>query len=888
MASVTYDDRSFLVDGQRIWLVSGSVQYFRLPAALWRDRLLKAKRGGLNCISTYVAWNFHEPVEGRWELSGDQDIVAFVQLAAELGLYVILRPGPYICADWDFGGLPAWLTTKTGMAYRTTNAAYTHYFDKYFRQVLPHLAELQVPRGGNIILIQNENGYYMTTMPDRLSYLEFISQLFRRAGFEIPIINCNHFSDPPLPDSIECIAGRDDLVQRLKRLRRRQPSMPLMAIEFYNGWFDTWGGEHHTMEAAETARRAMETLGCGAQLNYYMYHGGTNFAFWGSRLSDSDASYETTSYDYDAPLAEGGGLTEKYYLTRLVNLLGSHMGRYLAPCIGGAPAASVQDSTAVLNLAGPDGSWAFLTNNGRSDISAVRISLPSGKDVTVPLGRIGAAAVPFDLTLVPETKLDYTNLTPLGFFGDRTLVLHGPAGWQAEISVNGCALSAAVPKGDDPAILEHQGLQVVLVHSDLAARTWLVEDTLVFGPSFVGETLEDIQFARGARQCALLPLEGSLGHRKAPGEKPARPAPPRLKPWKRVSVCTEPVSSDLPWRRIDRPLDTDRLGVHRGYVWYRLAWSEPRPRKRSLFFPGCEDRATVYLNGSFVGIWGRSEGAERRPISADVRRGENALVLLVDNLGRANFGWRLGEAKGLFDHVYEAKLMRIRKPKLKRVEKFPRRILPRALSHLIPALEKLPLWSLEVDLGLSEVCPVHLAFTDVPFHVAALCNDRTVAFLPCHGRNYGDLTLAAGLQKGRNLLQLLMWGEVEAGVADRLRFYSLVAAVSQGATWSYRPWEMPTPGGPVVGKDQPAWYASSFKYQPTGQPLFAHIAGARKGQVFLNGHNAGRFWTIGPQEYYYLPDCWLQEDNELLLFVEQGDLPRRTRLEFRPLGPYRP
>ena len=116
MASVTHDDRCFLVDGKPIWLVSGSVHYFRTPAGQWRDRLLKAKRGGLNCISTYIAWNFHEPREGQWELSGDHDVVSFVKLAGELGLYVILRPGPYICSEWDFGGLPGWLTTKQGIA----------------------------------------------------------------------------------------------------------------------------------------------------------------------------------------------------------------------------------------------------------------------------------------------------------------------------------------------------------------------------------------------------------------------------------------------------------------------------------------------------------------------------------------------------------------------------------------------------------------------------------------------------------------------------------------------------------------------------------------------------------------------------------------------------
>jgi hypothetical protein len=886
MTSVTYDDRSFLVDGQRVWLVSGSIHYFRVPADLWADRLLKAKRGGLNCIDTYIPWNFHEVAEGRWELAGDQDVGAFIRLAEELGLYVILRPGPYIGADWDFGGLPGWLTAKAGITYRTTNAAFTHYLDKYFRQILPRLAELQVTRGGNIILIQNENDYYPTAMPDRLSYLEFISQLFRRSGFDIPIITNNRFTDPPLGDSVECATGSARLVQELKRLRRRQPAAPLMAIEMESGQVDTWGQPHGEQPARQTARRAMEALGCGAQINYYPYHGGTNFGFWGSRHGQAEGAYQTTSYDYDAPIAEGGGLTEKYYLTRLANMLGTHMGRFLAGCSGGPADVSVHDSTATMSLTGPAACWAFVTNNGRDDITTASINLPTGRDLVVPLGVLGVAAVPYRLQLGPTTTLDWANLTPLGLFGEKTLVLHAPAGWQARFSVNGQEFQAEVPAGDEPKIVQAQDIQVVLVRDELAMRTWLVEDTLVFGPGFVGATLEDIVPVRGGHQIALLPIDGKLGHRKLASEHPHKLAEPKLKDWKRISVCTEPVVNDLEWQRIDRPTDADKLGVSHGYVWYRVEWDEPRPRKRMLFLPDCEDRAVVYLNGSLLGVWGRGDGASRKPMAATAKQGHNALVFLVDNLGRANSGWRLGEIKGLFGPPYDAKAIQIRKPKLRRMDRFQRRIVPRGLTHLIEPLEKMPAWEMDIDLPLAEVAPVHFAFHDVPCHLAVLCNDRAIGMFPSDGHNSGDLTVSAGLKKGKNLLRLILWSQTEPAVEDKLEFLSLSEVVPQGAAWSWRKWSLPAGGGPVVGKDQPAWYASDFAYVPQGQPLFVHIAGAHKGQIFLNRHNIGRFWTIGPQQCYYLPSCWLQERNELLLFVEQGDLPRRTKLEFRPQGPY--
>jgi len=886
MPSVTYDDRSFSVDGNRIWLISGSVHYFRTPAALWRDRLLKAKRAGLNCISTYVAWNFHEPIEGDWKLSGDQDICGFIRLAGELGLYVILRPGPYICAEWDSGGLPGWLSTKTGVTYRTGNAAYTHYYDKYFRGVLPALAELQVSRGGNIVLIQNENEYVITTMPDRLNYLEFINQLFRRSGFDIPIINCNLFSDPPVSETIECVNGWGYEVQQLKRMRLRQPDAPLLMTEFWDGWFDFWGGEHQTKDAEETARRALEILGCGGQYNYYMWHGGTNFGFWGCRLSGSDADYQTTSYDYDAPLAEGGGLTRKYYLTRLVNMLGSSMGAFFAAAKADPPGVTIHDGTGVLNLSGPLGRWAIVTNNGQKQIKTARVSLPEGKELSVSLEPFGATAVPIGLKLTAASTLDYANLMPLGFFGQKALVLHGPAGLAGQISINGKEIQAEVPAGQEPKFIEHQELLVVLINSDLAMRTWYVDETLLFGPQFVGETAEEVTAQSSAKQYALLNEEGKVTHKKLKQVPRRKPTPPHLSQWSRLSVCTEPVSKTLQWQKIDRPRDVDQLGVHYGYVWYRLEIDEQRATKRHLFLPNCEDRATIYLNGSLLGVWGRGPEAVRTPVPAAFKRGKNILTLLMDNLGRSNFGPRLGELKGLFGHVYDAKPLRIPKPRLKPHEGFTKRIVPRSLAHMTASLEKGPIWAAEMPITLTKVTPIHLSFTDVPHHVAVLCNDRVAGFFPNTQLNFGDVTLGAELKKGRNNLKLLLWGEVAAKTLDNVKLHTLNEAISQNALWSFRPWVMPEPGGRVVGKNQPAWYVARFKYAGQKEPLFIHIVGAKKGQIFLNRHNVGRFWTIGPQQYYYLPDCWLEQTNELLLFTEQGDIPARSRLEFRPGGPY--
>jgi len=885
MATVTYDDRSFIVDGKAVWLVSGSVHYFRVPSALWADRLVKARRAGLNCVSTYVPWNFHEPAEGQWQFTGDHDVAEFVRLAGEMGLYVILRPGPYICSEWDFGGLPGWLTAKSGIAYRTSNAAYSHYFDKYFRAVLPRLAELQVTRGGNIILIQNENEYVQTTMPDRLNYLQFISQLFRRYGFDIPIINCNLFSDPPLDDSVECVNTWERAVQDLKRMRLRQPNRPLLVTEFWPGWFDAWGGSHSRRDGRETARRAMEILGCGAQFNYYMWHGGTNFGFWAGRDERGPAVYQTTSYDFDAPLAEGGGLTEKYYYTKLVNMLAQHMGPYFAQAAMDSPGINVHDSTAALNISGPLGRWAVVTNNGRAEITSARVSLPQGRELVVPLEPIGAAAVPADLKLGASTTLDYSNLTPLGLFGGRFLVLHGPAGWEATVSINGKEVRMPVPAGEEVTLAEHQEMLLVLVNSDLAMRTWLVDQTLLFGPRFVGQTIEDAD-ADSLGQYTVLPLEeGKLSQKKAKPPAP-RQAVPKLGTWRRISVCREPVARDLQWQKIDRPRSVDALGVHYGYVWYRVEFGDVRPGRRQLFLPQCEDRATLYFNGSLIGTWGRGEGAVREGMPAQFRSSRNVLTGLVDNMGRMKIGPHFGELKGLFGHVYDAQPVPM-KFKLQPAAGFPKRIVPRHQLHTLVYLEGMAVWEAIALVSLPKVAPLHLSFQDVPHPVAVICNERTAGFFPQRDGNFGDVSLGPELKRGRNTIKLLLWGDVTVKSLSGFCLHCLEECLSQDAVWSFRHWTLPTPGGPVVGKDQPAWYVANFACERRDLPIFLYIVTSRKGQIFLNGHNVGRFWSIGPQDYYYLPSCWLQNDNELMIFEEHGIMPRRSRLEIRPGGPYR-
>ena len=307
-----------------------------------------------------------------------------------------------------------------------------------------------------------------------------------------------------------------------------------------------------------------------------------------------------------------------------------------------------------------------------------------------------------------------------------------------------------------------------------------------------------------------------------------------------------------------------------------------------MFLSDCEDRAAVYLNGSPLGTWGRGPGATRELLSASFRKGANLVTVLMDNLGRFSDEPNLGQSRGLFGPVYGARKLPLEGGKRKLFEGFARRMIPRTLVHLTEELEAGPIWSTEIALSLPKVAPVHLSFAGVPHHVAVLCNDRQAKFFPRSwtGTNFGDLKLGNELKKGKNVLKLLMWGEPSADVLKSFRLHLLEEDLSERGAWSIRRWSAPEPGGRVVGKDMPAWYVSHFKDAGSEEPLFLHIIGAKKGQVFLNGHNVGRFWTVGPQENYYLPSCWLKEENELMLFEEQGLIPAGSALEFRRLGAY--
>ncbi|MFD1149908.1 glycoside hydrolase family 35 protein [Saccharothrix hoggarensis] len=321
MPEFTIGERDFLLDGRPFRVLSGALHYFRVHPDQWADRIDKARRMGLNTIETYVPWNAHSPAPGVFDLSGGLDLGRFLRLVADAGLRAIVRPGPYICAEWDNGGLPAWLFRDPEVGVRRAEprylAAVKDYLDRVYEVVVP----LQVQHDGPVILVQVENEY--GAFGDDKTYLKTLAEHARDAGITVPLTTVDQPTDEML-----AAGGLDGLhrtasfgsraAERLATLRRHQPTGPLMCSEFWNGWFDHWGAHHHTTSAADAAAELDALLAAGASVNLYMFHGGTNFGFTSGANDKGVYQPTTTSYDYDAPLDEAGNPTAKYHAFREV------------------------------------------------------------------------------------------------------------------------------------------------------------------------------------------------------------------------------------------------------------------------------------------------------------------------------------------------------------------------------------------------------------------------------------------------------------------------------------------------------------------------------------------------------------------------------------------
>ena len=309
-------DGGFFIDGKETQLICGEMHYPRIPKEYWQDRLKRAKAMGLNTVSAYVFWNFHEREPGKFDFSGQADIAEFVRLAQKEGLFVILRPGPYVCAEWDFGGYPSWLLKNDDMVFRSDDEKFLAACSRYIHRLGEELKDLTIENGGPILMVQVENEY--GSYDDDKVYLGKLRDMIIDAGFNTPLMTCDGagqmeagYVDGALP-TVNGAVG-DDI---FKAVDKFHPGGPYFVAEFYPAWFDVWGTPHSYRDYKRPAKQLEWMVKNGVSVSLYMFHGGTNFGYTNGANTAYGYAPQPTSYDYDAPLGEYGNEYKKYYAFR--------------------------------------------------------------------------------------------------------------------------------------------------------------------------------------------------------------------------------------------------------------------------------------------------------------------------------------------------------------------------------------------------------------------------------------------------------------------------------------------------------------------------------------------------------------------------------------------
>ena len=311
--------QTFLLNGKPFIIKAAEIHYPRIPEPYWEHRILLCKALGMNTICLYVFWNLHETEPDQFDFSGNKDIAKFCRLAQKHGMYVIVRPGPYVCAEWEMGGLPWWLLKKKDVQLRTLDTYYMSRVEKFMKEVGKQLSGQQITKGGNIIMVQVENEYgsYATDKP----YVSAIRDIVRKSGFtEVPLFQCDwnsNFMNNALDDLLWTVnfGTGANIDAQFKKLKEVRPDSPLMCSEFWSGWFDHWGRKHETRDASTMVSGIKDMLDRNISFSLYMTHGGTTFGWWGG-ANNPPYSAMCSSYDYDAPISEAGWTTPKYYQLR--------------------------------------------------------------------------------------------------------------------------------------------------------------------------------------------------------------------------------------------------------------------------------------------------------------------------------------------------------------------------------------------------------------------------------------------------------------------------------------------------------------------------------------------------------------------------------------------
>lgn len=932
MASMTYDGRSFMMDGRRIWLVSASIDPARVPPVEWPDRIHAARLAGFNTVSVPILWSLVEPRPNRFDFTGHADYRRFVELAGEAGLWVMLRPGPMVGEGWDLGGLPTWLAKPGGVKIRTNEQAFLEAVSRYISALAERLRDLQVTaqgRGGPIILIEQERGWTCGHDEMAAAYLGELSRYIREAGFTVPTFNSNDLWQPS-EGQVDAWRGERGLFTTIRQLGAVRPDHPRFIADFPSPRpVIVDQPMPQAPDPLVVQRRLAEAMAAGGQANIANFGGGCLSGFGAGRMAEHPAAMLGPAADATAALDESGGPTPYYGPIRRLALFASSFARVLASCDENNHAAVANPDP------GPDGGGASVIFNsgqqggvawvfGRLDADGamprkaadepVNLVLGDGLTLPVPLGRQRVAWCLLGVNLGGRATLDYSSLSVLTLSG-RTLVCFGPAGSVGRVSINGTRVTVTVPGPREAHAELIEGFTLIVVDEETADSTFVGKDATyvnVHGITAAGEPVP--MPGTGRAYYKVTPgapdREGVTGGRQ-PLVEPITPKRPRPAPkpapasWRFAPAAEHAAGLSPRFATIDGPADLGQLGTPRGYGWYRSVVKVAAAKKYRIIAPGCGDRLHLYVDGEPAGVLGTGPGAEPE-LNVSLKKGDRTLVVLADNGGRLSSGVGPIEAKGLWRHLCEAAPIKPGKPSVVAADPADPFKLGLPCMGIHRGDTTLPLRARWV-LNHRRKSPLALDFGPVHHRGLLIVNDIPEALIE-PGTTRSLLLDPEALARGNNTIDFapiphVIKGEAQAyaesvaeDVAHALRVNEIAAELTAKSDWAFAKWERPdeaafaqaTKAAMASPPGVPVWWAATFDGSGIAdRPLLLSLAGMTRGQVYLNGRHVGRYAvathegqpTGGPAQIA-LPTSWLREgDNELALFDEHGGNPAKITLD---------
>jgi beta-galactosidase len=918
MPTVTFDSRSFMLDGRRIWIVGGTVSYAHTPRADWANRLHAAKLAGLNTVMVPIMWSRHEPLPGQFDFTGDADLRAFVELAHEAGLYVILRLGPVLGDDHDFGGLPTWLTQLPAHELRADSGPFLEACSRYISAVADQIRDLQINaagKGGPILLVQNEHQWTCGDSDLAPKYLGELYRYIREAGLSVPIINANNLWAGEEAE-IDCWVGSEDLLASLRQLSEVRPDRPRMVLDLAIGDPPTWGEKATPQDGSALLRRIVEILAGGGQFTLARFAPGNHLDFSGGRLANRSWSYAAT--DRGGLIDAAGRATPAMLVARRACQFANSFARVLAhlnpelrPMVvhPGEPPRDAKGQVSIVQLNGSQGGVACVFDLAAGGSSKTKASctllLADGTTLPVSLGEQGVAWLLHNIKLTSKHTLDYTNLSVLTSAGSM-LVAFGPAATEGIVCINGSPLHVTVPRGKSPQAIEHEGVLVIVCNEQQVDECFVHEGKAYFGLAGIRADGSPIPLP-GAKSYMGVESDGSI---KTIALDASSKTPKRISlDWSTADTEDYCTGQSAKYASIDGPADLASLGAPSGYGWYRMT-GKLNGEKVKLAFPEAADRLHVFLEGKPLGVAGFGPGASDR-VEAKLPKTDCDMVVLAENLGRAAAGILFGERKGVFGHVFEVEPLELTGPE---VEQHPPTDLLgfRSPMWLVHQNDHTAPFRFVWSFTHRRKSPLFLSIGGGLGRGLLILNDQPIACFDDAG--FTGLRLEnEEIKRGVNVMHLALHDDGVVGpqtaeqgqamlatIAAAVRIDEGVNEVTAKTAWAFAKWEKPAPSAyePVAKSSLkaqacPTWWKTNFEWGGAQLPLMLDLTGMTKGQAYLNGRHLGRYFVAtadkkptGNEHTLVVPASWLKEGkhNELAIFDEHGAAPSKVKLAYDTAG----